>query len=63
MLFLLLNFKDKDFKNLKKINLIDIEKNERKIVNKNHALKRYAYSCIITGYEYLHQCLGCGKKW
>lgn len=29
----------------------------------NHELSRHAYGCIITGYEYGHQCLGCGKKW
>jgi hypothetical protein len=39
------------------------KKKEGEIENKNHALKRYAYGCIITEYEYLHQCLGCGKEW
>lgn len=31
--------------------------------NNNHELSRHAYGCVITGYEYGHQCLGCGRKW
>lgn len=32
-------------------------------IDNNHNLSRHAYGCIITGYEYKYQCLGCGKKW
>lgn len=31
--------------------------------NNNHELSRHTYGCIITGYEYGHQCLGCGREW
>ena len=31
--------------------------------NNKHELSRHAYGCMITGYEYGYQCLGCGRKW
>lgn len=31
--------------------------------NRPYFPTRHAYGCVITGDEYGHQCLGCGREW
>lgn len=39
------------------------KRKEGETKNNNHKLSRHVYGCIITGYEYDYECLGCGKRW
>lgn len=40
-----------------------LRKRKEEEYNNKHELSRHAYGCMITGYEYGYQCLGCGRKW